>query len=231
MSNGSFSRRLLSRFAIASLVFSLVPAVSLLLLIASALLVWDIPFNPMPLIYSLPAFSLVAIVLGHVAGRGLHYSDEDRKARQCAETGKMLGYPFFSIMLFSIFFLPRFDGDRRNLGSEASNVGTIRDILKAEEAYAKAPGSKGFTCSVQELKPFLTDPLYEDSGFFKTGLHAGYRTYLTDCTPTKFRVSGTPRIFDKTGHRIFCADETGLIRQLRKNALASECFVRGELLR
>jgi hypothetical protein len=229
------SKRLLNRLAVASLVCSLVTPALLLALIGLAPFggtTVTLPFSPMRLIYTLTFFSLVAIVVGHLVNRRLLYSDENRKARRRAETSKMLGYAFFAVMVFSILFVPNPDADRGNLAPEASNVGTIRAIVHVEEEFAKAPGSKGYTCSLQELKPLLADSFpYASSEFFETGKLAGYITELTDCTPRTFHISGTPRIFDKTGHRIFCADETGVIRYLRENVPASKCFVRGEPLR
>jgi hypothetical protein len=101
---------------------------------------------------------------------------------------------------------------------EASAVGTLRTLTELQHQHADAHPANGFSCNMEALKPENSLNKYKfTEAFLASGEHAGYRFLLSDCEPdakgvvTHYRTTAVPLVFEKTGIRAFCTDQSGAI--------------------
>lgn len=181
-----------------------------------------------------------AIIMGHLSRSEIKKSQGRLKGAGMALAGMILGYvficfiPFLIIAAIAIPNLLR----ARIAANEASAVGSIRTVVKAEFAYAERFPQTGFVCSLKQLGGRGGSP--EQAGLIDnalaSGQKSGYVYELSGCeddSPHKrFAVVAYPKLPGQSGQRGFCADESGVIRYLRyeRSGSPQECLEVGSPL-
>jgi hypothetical protein len=100
--------------------------------------------------------------------------------------------------------------------NEASSVGSLRTINKAQEEHAKLHPDSGFAASLAELGPTLGDNLFGSASVRAEG--SGYVFTVAAAPPdsngriSRYTVTARPRRYRRDGFRSFFIDETGIIR-------------------
>lgn len=100
--------------------------------------------------------------------------------------------------------------------NEASSVGSLRTINKAQDEHAKLHPDRGFAASLAELVPTPGDSLFDSA--LASGVRSGYVFTLTAGAPdsngriSRFTATARPRRYRRDGFRSFFIDETGIIR-------------------
>jgi type IV pilus assembly protein PilA len=123
------------------------------------------------------------------------------------------------ILIISAIAVPNFLRSRQR-ANESSAVASIRVINTAAVTYSMTYPDLGFPatmgtlgggnpCSASSTQACLVDD------FLAQGVKAGYSFVLTGdgAVPSvMFTVTGTPQVIGSTGQRMFCTDQTGVIR-------------------
>jgi type IV pilus assembly protein PilA len=123
------------------------------------------------------------------------------------------------ILIISAIAVPNFLRSRQR-ANESSAVASIRVINAAAVTYSMTYPDLGFPatmatlgggnpCSASSTQACLVDDLLAQ------GVKAGYSFVLTGdgAVPSvTFTVTGTPQVIGSTGQRMFCTDQTGVIR-------------------
>ena len=120
-----------------------------------------------------------------------------------------------------------------NLGSDASTLAAVRQILTAETTYAASYPAVGYTCTLSDLDGFGAAAANEHqamliSSGLASGKHQGYIFSLSGCTgapAASFRLTAAP-IGDSYGRRAFCSDQSGTIRSSADGGAAT-CLSQG----
>lgn len=116
----------------------------------------------------------------------------------------------------------------RAAANEASAVAGVRTIVTAEIAYSSTYDKKGFACKLEQLGPppgsSGAAPSTENFGSFidsglASGEKSGYKFELRNCKAPApgepvdtFEVTAVPTQPGTTGSRLFCADQTAVVR-------------------
>lgn len=164
-----------------------------------------------------------AIIMGHLSRSEIRKSAGRIKGAGMALAGLILGYMFISViplLIIAAIAIPNLLR-ARIAANEASAVGSVRTVVKAQFSYADTYQNAGFACSLAELGG--QGGSQEHAGLIDQGLASGEKNgYLfevsgcEDQTPhKKFTIVAYPRSSGQSGQRTFCADETGVIRYLR----------------
>ena len=164
---------------------------------------------------------IVAIILGHISLSEIKKSAGRLKGEGLAIAGLILGYlgivaiPF--ILIVAAIAIPNLLRARM-AANEAAAVASMREVLTAEVSYQASHPDTGFTCSLSAL-PGL-DP------FLSRGRRSGYSFVLQNCTAetqagpaSKFQFIAVPFALNTSGTRVFCEDETGVIRTDRSGSI------------
>lgn len=181
--------------------------------------------------------ALCAIIFGHLALSEIKRSGGRLIGEGRAVAGLVLGYvglagiPF--LLIIAAIAIPNLLRARL-AANEASALGSLRTISKAEIAYRSAYPQAGFACSLSQLggsgsdagpdHALLIDPR------LAAGIKGGYRFRLNDCgepdgIAPSYRISASPIKTGTTGMRTFCSDQGGEIRWI--HGTAEECFNSG----
>ena len=106
--------------------------------------------------------------------------------------------------------------------AEAAAVGSIRAINTAEVSYQAAYPSVGYAVSLANLggaepcERSATTACLIDQGL-ASGSKSGYKFVIggdsADGANSSYVVGAAPVVFDRTGIRLFCSTERGVIRQ------------------
>ena len=120
-----------------------------------------------------------------------------------------------------------------NLGSDASTLAAVRQILTAETTYAASYPAVGYTCTLSDLDGFGAAAANEHqamliSSGLASGKHQGYIFSLSGCAgipAASFRLTAAP-IGDSYGRRAFCSDQSGTIRSSADGGAAT-CLSQG----
>ncbi len=201
--------------------------------IASLILgVLALPLN----IFLLPG--ICAVVLGRLAQSQIKHSAGRLKGGGMAAAGVVMGYlslvmmPVFVIIAIAVPSLFR----SRIAANESSAVGIIRTINTAQVTYASMYPAVGYTCSLTDLDG--TGPAYskKSAGLIDSvlagGQKSGYRFILSNCSGSPvdaYQVTAEPIERGQTGIRVFCSDQTGVIRSSATDSVA-DCLSIGDPL-
>lgn len=184
-------------------------------------------------ILSVTAFSffagIPAIILGHMSRSNIRKSMGRLKGEGMALAGLIMGYISLLaipvILIIAAIAIPNLLRARQQ-ANETYAISSMRTIVVANTTYQAQKGP-GFAASLQEL---------EDAGYIDRtladGQKHGYRfTYNAvdsdgDGTADKFQLNATPVKPGSSGNRIFCSDETGVIRHQR----GGECTTESEVV-
>lgn len=109
------------------------------------------------------------------------------------------------------------------LGYVDSAIGTIRNIVSSESAFADAHPLQGYTCRFSELSdaPVLAE-------LAKNNIRNGYTFQIDGCDPLakpnrKFRAIAAPL---RKGMAVFCSDESGI---LKSGESTENCVLKGRV--
>ena len=123
------------------------------------------------------------------------------------------------ILIISAIAVPNFLRSRQR-ANEASAVASIRVINTASVTYSMTYPNLGYPASLATLggaNPCTASPaqacLIDD--LIAQGVKSGYSFIWTGdgATPSvTYLITGTPQVVGSTGQRMFCTDQTGVIR-------------------
>lgn len=129
----------------------------------------------------------------------------------------------------------------RIAANEASAVSSLRTIDTAQVTYAAKYPETGFSCRIEELGGSPSDcgdhpnataqhACLLDSKL-SSGQKFGYRFSLTNCEQmngafVRYQVTAEPLVPGSTGQRVFCTDQSGVIKTLR-NGSGEQCLEDG----
>ena len=177
---------------------------------------------------------IVAIILGHISLSEIKKSAGRLKGEGLAIAGLVLGYlgivaiPF--ILIVAAIAIPNLLR-ARIAADEASAVGSLRNLITAEQAYQSTHTDTGFACNLSEL---ASRGLIDSK--LASGQKFGYVFELQNCISetqggpvSKFQVSAAPFRPNETGVRAFCGDQEGIIR-LDARGSTQDCLDHGMML-
>ena len=178
--------------------------------------------------------SVVAIILGHLSLSEIKKSAGRLTGQGLAIAGLVLGYlgvvaiPF--ILIIAAIAIPNLLRARIS-ANESSAVASVRNLIAAEGAYNQMNATSGYTCHLADLSSAgLTDQR------LLSGEKYGYRFELLNCAQdaeggpvTKFQITASPRNYNQSGVRAFCADESGAVR-VDSAGSAENCLASGSPL-
>jgi type IV pilus assembly protein PilA len=191
------------------------------------------------LIFFLPA--IAAIILGHISRSEIRKSNGRLKGTGMATAGLVMGYGVIAMLPFVLIIaaiaIPNLLR-ARIAANEASAVRTVREINVAEITYQTTYPNIGVTCRLDSLGGRnLPAPSAEHAQLLEdrivSGETSGYRFVLDNCVNTetkhKYQVVAFPSVRNQTGVRIFCSDESGVIKA-GEGESAEECLANGSPL-
>lgn len=170
---------------------------------------------------------IVAIVLGHISLSEIRKSAGRLKGEGLAIAGLVLGYlgviaiPFF--LIIAAIAIPNLLR-AKIAANESSALHSIRMLETAEMSYRTQHQNEGFTCNLADLSSIMSDPA------LLSGQKNGYVFVVQNCVAdtaggpiTKFQVTAVPMSSNTSGVKVFCADETRVVR-FNRSGSADECF-------
>jgi len=179
-------------------------------------------------------FSILAVVLGHLAVSEIRKSAGRLKGEGMAIAGLVLGYVGLAvipvILIIAAIAIPNLLRARM-AANEAMAASSVRTLLSAEVGYSSLHPDIGYTCKLSDLA---------DTGFLDSrlasGQKSGYVFELTDCRAanegganTEFRVVAYPMTRDQTGTRAFCSDASAVVKFDRTGS-PQDCIASGTTL-
>jgi len=185
--------------------------------------------------------AIAAIILGHISRSEIRKSNGRLKGNGMATAGLVMGYGVFALLPFVLIIaaiaIPNLLR-ARIAANEASAVHIVREINIAEITYRTTYPNIGFTCRLDNFGGRnLPAPSAEHAQLLVdrivSGATAGYRFVLDNCVNTetehKYQVAAFPMVRNQTGVRIFCSDESGVIKA-GEGESAEECLANGSPL-
>jgi len=114
-------------------------------------------------------------------------------------------------------------------------VNFVRRINAAEIEYANSSGNQGYTCKLGDLASQLAEPSIDPNTLqFQ---RYGYSFVLEGCdrpaspeANSGYRVAAAPVVVNTTGARMFCSDESGVIKSATASTSVEDCLQNGALL-
>ena len=138
----------------------------------------------------------------------------------------MLGYAglaFIPLIIIAAIAIPNLLR-ARIAANESSAVSVLRTLNVAEVSYAQANRGTGYTCSLGALRGA---DLIDDT--LSAGHSYGYTFQIRECAPdaggganTKYQIFAVPDKYNQSGVRVFCSDESAVIRSGQGSA--QNCF-------
>ncbi|HYU47011.1 MAG TPA: DUF4190 domain-containing protein [Terriglobales bacterium] len=191
------------------------------------------------LLLFLPA--IAAIILGHISRSEIRKSNGRLKGNGMATAGLVMGYGVFALLPFVLIIaaiaIPNLLR-ARIAANEASAVASLRTINQAEISFQSEYPAMGFTCRLASMggsgpsAPSADHAQLIDDAL-ASGQKHGYRFVLENCVNTetehKYQVVALPLVRNQTGARIFCSDESGVIKA-GEGESAEECLANGSPL-
>jgi hypothetical protein len=141
-----------------------------------------------------------------------------------------------AVLLLVALVLPTLDGPNRRLHmNEAGSVARLRNINRFQTEYAATHPTEGFACQLPLLKPSeqVRPGEYDPEQYLVSGTQYGYKYMVANChsdangVATHYGVVALPL---EPGLRIFCTDESGLLRY-DTSASPTNCLASGHVLR
>jgi hypothetical protein len=103
----------------------------------------------------------------------------------------------------------------RMRNNHLSALDSIRELNAAEAAYKQKNPALGYTCKLEELKPFAAPIRYQGQGYtgmLFSGNRDGYTFSLEGCSGkpvTGYQITAVPGSQGITGRFAFCSDQSG----------------------
>jgi len=191
------------------------------------------------LLFFFPA--IAAIILGHMSRSEIRSSNGRLTGNGMATAGLVMGYGMIAmipfILIIAAIAIPNLLR-ARIAANEASAVHAVREINTAEITYQSTYPAVGYTCTLVSLggrnRPTPSAEraeLLEDR--IVSGENHGYRFVLENCVNTdtehKYQVVAFPSVRNQTGVRIFCSDESGVVKAGEGESV-EECLANGSPL-
>ena len=184
---------------------------------------------------------IAAIILGHMSRSEIRNSNGRLKGDGMATAGLVMGYGAFAIIPFILIIaaiaIPNLLRARM-AANEASAVASLRTINTAEISFQSEYPSVGFTCRLASMAGSGPSAPSADhaqliDGLLASGQKSGYRFSLENCVNTdtehKYQVVAFPSVRNQTGVRIFCSDESGVVKAGEGESV-EECLANGSPL-
>ena len=157
--------------------------------------------------------AIAAIIMGHISRSEIRKSAGRLKGSGMALAGLILGYLGIAIiplfLIIAAIAIPNLIRSRM-VANEFSAMATVRVINTAEVTFASRNPDIGFTCDLSRLAGSgLIDNVL--AGRIKSG----YRFRLNGCAGTpagSYFLTAYPLKAGTTGRRVFCSDQTGMVR-------------------
>ncbi len=188
--------------------------------------------------FIIPA-SIVAVILGHIALSEIRKSGGRLIGEGRAIAGLVLGYLGLAaiplILIVAAIAIPNLMR-ARTTANEASAVGSLRRLHKAESAYATSYPQQGYTCAIDQLGGDRNSPTAEHAGLIDdrlaSGAKSGYNFHIVGCAGGQTNASGYQVIAfpigrGTTGQRTFCTDQSGIIKWAMTGESAEGCLESG----
>ncbi|PYX87551.1 MAG: hypothetical protein DMG68_11375 [Acidobacteria bacterium] len=187
------------------------------------------------LFFILPC-AFLAVVLGHLSLAEIKKSGGKLAGESRAKAGLVLGYigvgalPIF--IFVAGFMLPTLTRARIR-ANEASAENFLQQLNRAQVQYTRNHPEKGYACRFTELIGYGLPHSQMMSGGY--GVESdGYVFLLQGCsgegfgTPNShYQVTATPLKFRSTGIRMFCSNESSLVRTTLIQSTVKNCVERG----
>ena len=172
-------------------------------------------------------FFILAVIFGHLAISDIRRSAGGLKGQGMAIAGLVLGYSAIPLVLIiAAIAIPNLLRAKIS-ANEASAVGSVRILVRAEISYQTANPKMGFTCKISDLES--TGLIGSD---LASGQKYGYVFALQNCTAEKegdpashFQIIASPITYNQTGIRQLCVDESGVVKS--DNSGSMQCVDRG----
>jgi|HubBroStandDraft_1064217.scaffolds.fasta_scaffold00452_26 type IV pilus assembly protein PilA len=158
--------------------------------------------------------AIAAVIFGHLSLSEIRKSAGRLKGNGMAITGLVLGYAGLAILpvlIIAAIAIPNLLRARM-AANESSAVASLRTLNVAEINYSQAHPATGYTCSLSDLNQSI-------EGSLASGRKNGYVFELEGCAAgpeggasVKYEVMAYPAVGNQTGVRVFCSDESGLIK-------------------
>ncbi|MGA3373782.1 MAG: prepilin-type N-terminal cleavage/methylation domain-containing protein [Terracidiphilus sp.] len=131
------------------------------------------------------------------------------------------------ILILMLMAIPTI-GSLRQQANEVSAQNSVQVIAKAQMQYSSTYPTNGFACSLAALggDPSTGAPSATSAQILQadlaSGVKSGYLFTIGNCTKvnlsgtdriTGYQVTAVPITVGRTGHRGFCSDESGVIKQ------------------
>jgi type II secretory pathway pseudopilin PulG len=179
--------------------------------------------------------ALGAIILGHISRSEIRKSAGRLKGAGMALAGLILGYlgiAVIPVLIIAAIAIPNLLRSRI-AANEASAVGSVRTLVTAQTAYAETHPDQGYACSLAALR--ATGSTAGSTGLIDDSLASGQKhgyEFIVACgeaDPTAYVVGASPVTQGSSGIRTFCADQSGVVRQVKDGTLV-DCVNSGEPL-
>jgi Domain of unknown function (DUF4190)/zinc-ribbon domain len=157
-----------------------------------------------------PLSQIAAIVLGHLSRADIQRSGGRKKGEGMALAGLIIGYVQVALLpvalIVAAIAIPNLLR-ARTLANESAAIQNVRRIVTAENTIH---GEKSvYTCNSEDFSDTELRELLDN------GPKHGYRFALSACSADEFRVLATPAVYNSTGTRMFCADQTGDVKSVQ----------------
>jgi len=183
------------------------------------------------LLFFIPLAFVGAIVFGHLALSEIRKSAGRLKGEGLAIAGLVLGYGWIVsipiILVVAAIAIPNLLRARM-AANESSAIAGIRQINVAEVSYSNEQTNRGYTCSLSDLSRYF-------DGQLASGQKHGYVFKLSGCAPSesgaivKYQLVAYPITQNSTGTRVFCSDESNVIK-VEQGGSAENCLANGSPL-
>jgi type IV pilus assembly protein PilA len=177
--------------------------------------------------------SILAVIFGHLSLSEIRKSAGRLKGEGVAVAGLVLGYmgvAAIPVMIIAAIAIPNLLR-ARIAANEASAVASVRTLNTAEIAFASDHRSAGYTCALSDLAgaQLIAPPL-------ANGQKSGYLFALQGCAANtengpnmKYQVVAYPVKRNQTGVRVFCSDDSAVIKAY-DNDDSQDCPLNGSPL-
>jgi type IV pilus assembly protein PilA len=182
------------------------------------------------ILFLIPPFPIVAIVLGHLSLSQIRKSGGRIQGDGLAIAGLVLGYlgAVPVLLIIAAIAIPNLLRARM-AANESAAVASVRTMIVAEATYSQSHPQAGYTCSLSDLDQAIDHEL-------ASGRKNGYVFELTGCSAgpegganVKYQVLAYPMTVNQTGVRAFCSDESAVIK-VNSSGSAQRCLENGSPL-
>jgi Tfp pilus assembly protein PilE len=177
--------------------------------------------------------SILAIIFGHLSLSEIKKSAGRLKGEAIAIAGLVLGYlgivSIPVILILAAIAIPSFMR-ARIAANEAAALAFVTRVNMAETGYADSRPDHSYSCRLGELATGLNEPgISPDALSFQKN---GYTFVLEGCsgrdaTGPHYQVAAAPIAVHTSGVRMFCSDDSGVIRSDAATSSVGQCLENG----